>query len=241
MPRPPWPERRQGHPPCCLPREGRGTDRGKATARRTGPLGRTVGENGAQAAPPKPQPPALERPIRRDPPHGEPTAPSQVGGKRDRPPPLKQTKQSTGPMHDTRRGTDRVERPHQRAAPGPHKVRAPQQPREGGGGTEAAGAQAHTHTKDTRGIPEGQPDRARGTHRPRGMAYQRARIRDTRTGRPATHSAGNDGQQGRNGEDTTPGTGPSPRNQPRAPRTHEQGTAPAKAVVAHRATHKPQG
>ena len=33
-----------------------------------------------------------------------------------------------------------------------------------GGGTEAGGAQAHTHTEDTRGIPEGQPDRARGTH-----------------------------------------------------------------------------
>ena len=41
-----------------------------------------------------------------------------------------------------------------------------------GGGAEAAGARAHTHAKGTWGLPEGQPDRARGTHRPRGMAYQ---------------------------------------------------------------------
>ena len=68
----------------------------------------------------------------------------------------------------------------------------------------------HMHTKDTRGIPEGQPDRARGTHRPHGMAYQRARVRDTRTGWPATHSAGHAGREGGNGEDTTPGTGLSP-------------------------------
>ena len=54
----------------------------------------------------------------------------------------------------------------------------------GGGGADAAGARAHTHERGTRGLPEGQPDRARGTHRPRGMAYQRARVRDTRTGGP---------------------------------------------------------
>ena len=41
---------------------------------------------------------------------------------------------------------------------------------QGGGGADAAGARAHTHAKGTRGLPEGQPDRARGTHRPRGMA-----------------------------------------------------------------------
>ena len=52
----------------------------------------------------------------------------------------------------------------------------------GGGGADAAGAQAHTHAKGTRGLPEGQPDRARGTHTPRGVAYQRARVRDTWTG-----------------------------------------------------------
>ena len=82
--------------------------------------------------------------------------------------------------------------------------------RGGGGGADAARAGARTHTKDTRGKPERQPDRARGTHRPHGMAYQRARIRDTQTGRPATHSAGNAGRAGGNGKDTTPGTGPNP-------------------------------
>ena len=123
---------------------------------------------------------------------------------------------------------------YQRPAPGPHEVRAPHQPVEGGGGADAAGARAQTHTKDTRRKPGGQPDRARGTHRPHGMAYQG-------TGWPATHSAGHAGRKGGNGEEMTPGTSPSPSNRPRAPRTHDQGTAPAKAVVAHRATHQPQG
>ena len=132
-----------------------------------------------------------------------------------------------------------MERPYQRPVPGPREVRTPHHP--GGGGADAAGARAHTHAKGTRGLPEGQPDRACGTHRPRGMAYQRARVRDTRTGRPATRSAGHAGREGGNGRDTTPGTGPSPPNRPRAPRTHGWGTAPAKAVVAHCATLQPLG
>ena len=113
------------------------------------------------------------------------------------------------------------------------------QPR--GGGADAAGARAHTHAEGTRVLPEGQPDRAGGTHRPRGMAYQRARVRDTRTGRPATRSAGHAGREVGNRRDTTPGSGPSPPNRPRAPRTHGRGTAPAKAVVAHSATPQPLG
>ena len=80
-----------------------------------------------------------------------------------------------------------MERPYQRPVPGPREVLTPHHP--GGGGADTARARAHTHERDTRGLPEGQPDRARGTHRPRGMAYQRARVRDTRTGRPATRSA----------------------------------------------------
>ena len=72
-----------------------------------------------------------------------------------------------------------MERPYQRPVPGPREVRTPHH--QGGGGADAARARAHTHERDTRGLPEGQPDRARGTHRPRGMAYQRARVRDTRT------------------------------------------------------------
>ena len=138
-----------------------------------------------------------------------------------RPPPPKQAKRSTGPGQDTRRGTDRVERPYQRPAPAPREVCAPHQPGEGGGGADAAGARAHTDSKDTRGKPEGQPDRARGMHRPHGMAYQRARIRDTPTGPPATHSAGHAGREGENGEDTTPNTGPKPPG-PAASAAHTQ-------------------
>ena len=132
-----------------------------------------------------------------------------------------------------------MEPPYQRPVPRPREVRTPHHP--GGGGADAAGARAHTHAKGTQGLPEGQPDRSRGTHRPRGMAYQRARVRDTRTGRPATCSAGHAGREGGNGRDTTPGTGPSPPNRPRAPRTHGRGTAPTKAVVVHCATPQPLG
>ena len=103
-----------------------------------------------------------------------------------------------------------MERPYQRPVPGPRGVRMPHHP--GGGGADAAGARGHTHAKSTRGLPEGQPDRARGTHRPRGMAYQQARVRDTRTGRPAKCSAGHAGREGGNRRDTTPGTGPNTPN-----------------------------
>ena len=173
-----------------------------------------------------------------DPPHGGRTAPSQVGGNRDRtaPPQARQTEH--GPGQDTRRGTDHVERPYQRPVPGPHEVRTPHHP---WGGGDATAARGHTHAKGTRRLPEGQPDRARGTHRPRGMAYQRARVRDTRTGQPATRSAGHAGREGGDGRDTTPGTGARPPDQPRAPRTHGRGTAPAKAIVAHCATPQPLG
>ena len=88
-------------------------------------------------------------------------------------------------------------------------------------GADTARARAHTHEKDTRGPPEGQPDRARGTHRPHGMAYQQARIRDTRTGRPATRSAEHVGREGGRRGDTTPGTGPNPP-EPAASAAHTQ-------------------
>ena len=192
------------------------------------------GERRTAPPPPPPHPPALEHLGQADPPHGKHTAPSQVGGIRDRatpPPPSKPN--GARDRGRTRRGAQ----PYQRSAPGPRGVRAPHQPGQGGG----ARTRRHTHTNDTRGRPEGQPDRACETHRPHGIAHQRARIRDTRTGRPATHSAGTAGREGRNGEDRTPGTGPSPSYPPRAPRRHDQGTAAAKAVVAHRATHQPQG
>ena len=112
-----------------------------------------------------------------------------------------------------------MERPYQRPVPGPREMRAPHHP--AGGEADTARARAHTHERDTRGLPEGQPDRARGTHRPHGMAYQRASVRDTRTGRPATRSAEHAGRGGGNERDTTPGAGPNPP-EPAASAAHTQ-------------------
>ena len=185
--------------------------------------------------PPRGQPPTT--PAARSPHRA--CRPSQVGRNRDRTAPLRarQTEQGTGAGHAWGHGPRRTALPVPSAgiARGAHAT----PPR--GGGADAAGAPAHTHAKGTRGLPEGQPDRARGTHTPRGMAYQRARVRDTRTGRPATRSVGHAGWEGGHGRDTTPGTSPSPPNRPRAPRTHGRGSARAKAVVAHCATPQPLG
>ena len=72
------------------------------------------------------------------------------------------------------------------------------------------------------------------------MAYRHARSRDTRTGRPATRTVRSVGEGGGGkGEEQKYGTSPDPQDVPRAPRTHDQGTAPAKAVVAHSATNQP--
>ena len=48
--------------------------------------------------------------------------------------------QSTGPRQETRRGTNRLERPYRRPAPELRVVRAPHRPREGGGGRERRGS-----------------------------------------------------------------------------------------------------
>ena len=151
--------------------------------RPTGPPGRTVVENSAQAAPPPPPPGAGMPQTRRPTPQGAHSSKpgrGETGPGRPPPPPSKPNGARTswnGPTSAQHRD---------RATCARHTNR-------GGGGADAAGARAHTHTKSTRGLPEGQPDRARGTHRPHGMAYQGARTRDTRTRRPATHSARNAG------------------------------------------------
>ena len=178
----------------------------------------------------------------RHPPRGYPSATptSQVGANRDRtaPPQARQTERGTGAGHAEGHGPGGTALP----APSAGTTRgAHATPGRQGGGADTARAREHTHGRDTRGLPERQPDRARGTHRPRGMVYQRARVRDTRTGRPATRSAEHAGRGGGNERDTTPGTGPNPPNRLRAPRTHRRGTAPAKAVVAHSATPQPLG
>ena len=151
--------------------------------------------------------PDATRNSRRHPPRGAPYLhprnpnPSRGEPGPDRPPP-KHARQSKGPEQDTRRGTDHVERPYQRPVPGPREVRTPHHP--GGLGADAARARAHTHVMGMRRLPEGQLDRARGTHRSREMAYQRARVRDTQTGRPATGSTDYAAREGGNERDTTP-------------------------------------
>ena len=100
-----------------------------------------------------------------------------------------------------------MERPYRRPVLRPREVRTSHHP---GGGADPAGARAHTHAKDTRGLPEGQPDRARGTHRPRGMAYQRARVRDTRTGTACHTQRGTRGAGRGKRERHNTGYGPEP-------------------------------
>ena len=179
-----------------LEHAGRGTPAARPRARAVG--GGTAPDTRRpsqlwQATPPRGRPPST--PAARSPHRA--CRPSQVGKSRDQTAPPQHARWSKGPGQDTRRGTDHVERPYQRPVAGPREVRTLHHP--GRGGADAAGARAHTHAKGMRGLPEGQPDRARGTHRPHGMAYQRARVRDTRTGRPATRSAGHAGREGGNG------------------------------------------
>ena len=105
------------------------------------PAAQTGGTAHGPPPPPQTRPPAHERhgPAPRGahspkPGRGEPGP--------DRPPP-KHARRSKGPGQDTRRGTDHVERPYQRPAPGPREVRTPHHP--GGGGSGRRGsASAHT-------------------------------------------------------------------------------------------------
>ena len=227
---------RGAQPPQGVPAEG--TEQGPHTTR--GSRTPTARQVGGQSGKGERMTSDAPRNGRRHPPRGRPaatpTTPSQVGGNQDRTPPPKHARQSKGPGAGHAEGHG----PRGTALPAPSAGTTggahATSPRGGGSGHRES-ASAHTR----KGLPEGQPDRARGTHRPRGMACQRARVRDTWTGRPATRSAEHVGRRGGNERDTTPGTGPNPPNRPRAPRTHRRGTAPAKAVEAHSATPQPPG
>ena len=241
-------------PPACE-RHGPAPRRAAPTGTEQGPHTRTPAPTTRGSRTPTARPvggqsgegermtPDAPRNGRRHPPRGRPaatpTTPSQVGGNQDRtaPPQERQTEQGTGAGHAEGHAPRGTALP----APSAGTTRDAHATPPRGGGADTARARAHTHERDTRGLPEGQPDRARGTHRPRQMAYQRARVRDTRMGRPATRNAEHAGPGGRNERDTTPGSGPNPPNRPRAPRTHRRGTAPAEAVVAHSATPQPLG
>ena len=62
------------------------------------------------------------------------------------PPPPKHAERSKGPGHDTQRGTDHVEQPYQRPAPGLREVRRHTNRGRGGGGSGRRGsASAPTH------------------------------------------------------------------------------------------------
>ena len=226
--------------PALLPAQGRQRDRPRQgdPPPHWPPRPHSRGER-RTGRPPTPCPGAGTPQTRRPTPQGA-HSPKPGRGETGPPPPPK-NKPNGAQDRGTTRGGARTAWNGPTSTQHRDRARCARHTNQGRGGGDAAGPRAHTHTKDTRGLPEGQPDRARGTHRPHGIAYQRARVRDTRTGRPATHSGGRAGREGGNGEDTTPGTGPSPPKRARAPRTHNQGTAPAKAVVAHRATHQPQG
>ena len=78
-------------------------------------------------------------------------------------------------------------------------------------------------------------------HGPHGVAHRQAKGRDTRAGQPATRTARHTRAGRSPRREARTGTGPDPLDLLRAPRTHDQGTAPAKAVVAHSATQQPRG
>ena len=143
--------------------------------------------------------PDAPRNGRRHPPRGRPaaapTTPSQVGGNRDRTAPPQSTPDGARDRGRTRGGAGTTWNGPTCAKCRDH-ARCARHTSQQGGGADTARARAHTYEGDTRGLPEGQPGRARGAHRPRGMAYERARVRDTRTGQPATRSAEHAGRGG---------------------------------------------
>ena len=109
------------------------------------PAAQTGGTAHRPPPPPTPPPGAGTPRTRRPAPRGAHNPKPGRGGNGTGPPPPKHAKRSKGPGQDTLRGTDRVERPYQRPAPGPREVRAPHQPGEGGGRGRRGSASTHTH------------------------------------------------------------------------------------------------
>ena len=135
-----------------------------------------------------------DRPARPDPPHSQPVG----SGPRSHAPNAQASPKMANNPKPGKGGT----RPGSPPPPPSKPNRARDQGRTRGG----AQISWHAQAKDRREIPEGQPDRARRLHRPPGMAYQQAPGQNGRD----THSAGNAGLEGGNGEDTKPGSGPNP-------------------------------
>ena len=235
-------ERATPRTPALLPVQGRQRDGPKQgdPPPHWPPRPHSRGEQRTGRPPPSPRPPALERPRRAAPPHREHTARSQVGGDGTAPPP--RNKPNGARDRGRTRGGARTAWNGPTSAQQRDSVRCARHTNQGrGGGRGGRGsASAHTHkghagekrratgpstgNKQTawNGVPasedEGHPDRtARHTQR---------RKRGAERGKRGRHDAWHRAR---------------PLNRPGAPRTHDQGTAPAKAVVAHCATHQPQG
>ena len=130
-----------------------------------------------------------------------------------------------------------MERPHRRPAPGPHEVRAQHRPREGGS-ARTLRERERTHTQRTRGeYQKGNRTKpADRTDRMELRTSERGPGTPGRDGPPHT-ARETPGEKGETGKTLNPAPAPAPPDPPRAPRTHDQGTAHAKAVVAHYATH----
>ena len=229
--------------PALLPAQGRQRmEQERATPRLTGPPGRTNGGHGARAAPPPPPPPPEAAPRHTnatDPPQGERTAPSQVGGNRDRtaPPLARQTEQGTGAGHAEEHGPRGTALPAPSAgtARGAHAT-----PPRGGGSGRRGSASAHTrkgHAGTTRRATRPSSRNAQtawnGISASEGKGHPDGTACHTQRG---TCGAGRGKRERHNTRYR-----PEPPNRSRAPRTHRRGTASANAVVAHCATLPPLG
>ena len=132
---------------ACPGKAERRTEAGRPPAPLAPPAAQSEGTAHRRPPPTPPNPPAQEHPGRTDPPHGERTAPSQLGGKRDRaaPPQASQTEHGTGAGHaegHKPRGTA-LPAAGTGTARGAHAT--PTRGGEGEGSGRRGSASAHTH------------------------------------------------------------------------------------------------
>ena len=114
--------------------------------------------------------------------------------------------------------------------------------RGGGGGARTPRERERTDTQRTDGEYHkgNRTEPAERTDRMEWRTSERGKGTPGRDGPPHT-ARETRGGKGETEMTQHPAPAPTPPNQPRGPRTHDQDTASAKAVVAHRATHQPHG
>ena len=133
---------------ACPGKAEGGTEAGRSPAPLAPPAAQSEGTAHRLPPPPTPPPGAGTPRTRRPSPRGVHSPKPGRGETGPGRAPTKQAKRSTGPAQDTRRGTDRVERPYQRAAP--QCARCARHTNHGrGGGTPRE--RERTHTQRTRG------------------------------------------------------------------------------------------